>query len=682
MENNTSKVRILEDANSAAATLMNASGAGTSLFVINLCASMAPIANVAKSLPGLESYRLYQVTRREDGRTRYRLRLGFFTSEADAEAVLSIVRDVHPTAFTTCLCDEDRKFTRGYVNESSAPRTPVAATPVKIAVVENKSTPKPAAAVPAPTAKPTPPPVVAKTAATTPKPAPASAAPAKPTAAKAIATPQPARPSAAEDTGATNRMKVMRPTTAKADAKTPVAAKPAAAESHEIELSWDPPALKAPPAAANAPAPQVVGASFKTQDVIKAPAKPAPAAVAKPVTPKAPTPQKIEAPSKHLASIELTLEADPTPPAKKTEPVATPTNEPFRVGRGIEIPTTSLTLESAPVTAPTARAAAAAPASKTPTRAPAAPTPKPQPQASAAKAPPKPVFESKMKTAQANAPAAIQHAAAPAVYKPGTKLPDLDSTQTIRALTSEELKDESQEKWFAIQVAVSDQPMNLDAMPRLDIFEAYRLYSVASAGSGKITHAMRIGFFREEVSAEAVCGYLRTFFNSPTVVRISIAEQARFKDPPAPKAVPKAEILDLSQARASKAIPTVTMEVERPRFDPSATGTFKTSTTGVHKALSTGVHDALSSTGMHRALGATGTHKALKAASKAAPPATKRSAPMAKMSATGKHKAFQPKKSLAEQLLDEAREVELSQSGIRKLPKNDSLLSKMFGKKK
>ena len=38
------------------------------------------------------------------------------------------------------------------------------------------------------------------------------------------------------------------------------------------------------------------------------------------------------------------------------------------------------------------------------------------------------------------------------------------------------------------------------------------------------------------------------------------------------------------------------------------------------------------------------------------------------------------KKSLAEELLDEAREVQLSESGIRKLPKNDSLLSRMLGK--
>src|SRR5690606_40680811 len=112
------------------------------------------------------------------------------------------------------------------------------------------------------------------------------------------------------------------------------------------------------------------------------------------------------------------------------------------------------------------------------------------------------------------------------------KHPDLDSTQTIRALTAEELNDETQEKVFAIELAASEQPVNLDAMPHLDIFEAYRLYSVASATGGKIIHSLRLGFFREAVSAEAVCGYLKTFFPSPTAVRVSAAEQERFKEAP------------------------------------------------------------------------------------------------------------------------------------------------------
>ena len=90
------------------------------LFVINLCASMAPVPLAGKTLPGLDSYRLYQVSRVEDGRTRYRLRLGFFPSEADAESVLASVRERYPTAFCSCLADEDRKFTRGYLPDSAS----------------------------------------------------------------------------------------------------------------------------------------------------------------------------------------------------------------------------------------------------------------------------------------------------------------------------------------------------------------------------------------------------------------------------------------------------------------------------------------------------------------------------------------------------------------------------------
>jgi hypothetical protein len=326
----------------------------------------------------------------------------------------------------------------------------------------------------------------------------------------------------------------------------------------------------------------------------------------------------------------------------------------------VEIPDVSLSLEAESPAQPTQQ-------------------PKSQPM-SAQSAPPKPTVTQPAIKAPPTPNSGAAKPAGTAAQLTG-KLPDLDSTQTIRALTSDELADDSKEKWFAIQLAISDQPVNLETMPRLDIFEAYRLYSVATAGSGKITHSLRLGFFREEISAEAVCGYLKTFFAAPTVVRISIAEHERFKEPPAPKPQPKAEVLDLSQARdrAPKHIPTVTMEVERPRFDPSATGTFKTSATGAHKALNaTGTHRSLGTTGSHKALGATGTYKNLKTASKASPPPTKRSAPLSKSLASGKHKALRAQKSLEEQLLEEAREAELSASGVRKLPKNNSLLAKMF----
>jgi hypothetical protein len=629
VEQNTNVVAA--EPNLAAVALMNASGTGQPLFVINLCASMAPIPNIPKSLPGLDSLRLYQVARREDGRTRYRLRLGFFATEADAEGVLATVRAAYPTAFTTCLCDEDRRFARGFVPEP--PR------PSKIAAVDNKAN---APARNAPSAKSPQAPL------TNPVPPPKSASVATSTAKSMSAGPA-AKPAVAPSPKPENAARAPAPTKAAAPSDEPV----------EIELSWESPT-------ASTSAPNVAQpAAARPGDANATPAhQPSAQPAAASASAKAANAsKKIEAPSKLLADIELSLASDP-PPAPQSTASAAPSDEPFRVSRGVDIPATSLSLES--TTSQPAMNAAAPPA-KSPAASPAKPA--------AAEF-------SRLKAAQASAPAAIRNSVTGA--KQGTaKLPDLDSTQTIRALTSAELEDESQEKWYAIELAISDQPVNLDAMPRLDIFEAYRLYSVASAGGGKITHSLRIGFFREEIPAEAVAGYLKTFFASPTVVRISVAEHERFKDPPVSKqSAPKsAEVLDLSHARdrAAKPIPTVTMEVERPRFDPNATGSFKASASGMHKALATGAHKALTSTGVHRAMNTTGTHKAVRAASKSSTPPTKRSEPL---SATGKHKSLQSKKSLEEQLLEEARQVELSESGIRKLPKSPSLLAKMFGRRK
>src|SRR5262249_3949733 len=152
--------------------------------------SMAPVPLAGKTLPGLDNYRLYQVSRMEDGRTRYRLRLGFFPSEADAESVLASVRERYPTAFCACLADEDRKFARGYSSDSaSLSDTQIQKRPVSLV----PDAPRPAAVVtPAPVAaKPAAlPTAAASPAAAKPAPAPAAAkaaAPAPATVAKAAA---------------------------------------------------------------------------------------------------------------------------------------------------------------------------------------------------------------------------------------------------------------------------------------------------------------------------------------------------------------------------------------------------------------------------------------------------------------------------------------------------------------
>jgi hypothetical protein len=676
------------DADTAAdlMTLAAGDGSASTLFVINLYASIMPAA-VEKTLPGLENYRLYQVTRVEDGRTRYRLRLGFFTTEAEADSVLATVRTQYPTAFTTCLCHEDRRFTRGYAMPaglSAAPPAPAPAKQAKPAAATNKPAPEVAKQ---PAAKPI---SAAQAPATTKPKAPASCEavielswePEK-TPARAAATPaakapaqaaKPApKPQIADVVELSWEPPAKTPAAKPAPAKTPPAKAPAAkAVAAKPVVAKAPEAEKAPPASAKPVAtPAAKGAS--------APAKPAPKAAAP--APATPAPKAVAKTGQTGINPALTLTEEPISKPTAATPSAK-SGQPFHVGRGVDIPDMELSLHTeAKVAAPASKASAAAGATAK------AAAGKPEP--TRAKQGMSPVLAMPSVDAPTHPPTAAQ----------GFGLPDLDSTQTIRTLTSAELNDDSQEKWFAIQLAISEHSINLDTMPQLDIFQAYRLYSVANAGSGKIVHSLRLGFFREAVSAEAVGGYLKTFFASPSVLRISIAEHARFQDAPTQKrsaapSAPKGEgkVIELNQARdrARSAVPTVTMEVASNATGShkalSATGSYKKlNATGAHKALNaTGAHKALSATGSykkltatgaHQALNATGKHKALTQPGMKAAGGTKR----ADTGANGRLK-IPSSKSLEQQLLDEAREVELSESGIRKLPKNDSLLTRLVDK--
>jgi SPOR domain len=109
-------------------------------------------------------------------------------------------------------------------------------------------------------------------------------------------------------------------------------------------------------------------------------------------------------------------------------------------------------------------------------------------------------------------------------------LPNLDATQTVRALTQLELEDDQASRWFVIQLGLADNAFDPDVLPNLDIFGAYRLYSVAGIDQGRIVHALRMGFFSEEVGARAVASYLAAYYDKPTVKRVSSAERQRFAD--------------------------------------------------------------------------------------------------------------------------------------------------------
>lgn len=69
------------------------------LFVINLCASTSPMALSHPNTPELKRYTFFVSRQREEGRERFRLHMGYFNSQEDAEALLIAVRDVYPAAW-------------------------------------------------------------------------------------------------------------------------------------------------------------------------------------------------------------------------------------------------------------------------------------------------------------------------------------------------------------------------------------------------------------------------------------------------------------------------------------------------------------------------------------------------------------------------------------------------------
>jgi hypothetical protein len=126
-------------------------------------------------------------------------------------------------------------------------------------------------------------------------------------------------------------------------------------------------------------------------------------------------------------------------------------------------------------------------------------------------------------------PPAAKPAAVP-LPAPQASLPILDATQTVRALTQLELEDDHASHWFVIQLALAEDAFDPDAVPNLDIFSVYRLYSVAGIDQGRIVHALRLGFFSEQGAAGAVASYLAAYYDKPSIKRVSAAERERFAD--------------------------------------------------------------------------------------------------------------------------------------------------------
>lgn len=78
---------------------------------------------------------------------------------------------------------------------------------------------------------------------------------------------------------------------------------------------------------------------------------------------------------------------------------------------------------------------------------------------------------------------------------------------------------------YVVQLALSGAAIDPIVIPKLDIFDVYRLYSISGSSDGVTRHALRLGFFKEARTARTISRYLESFFDAPAVLQVGASEE-------------------------------------------------------------------------------------------------------------------------------------------------------------
>jgi hypothetical protein len=462
-------------------TLTRPTGAATGGFVINLTSSTTPMALSQPKDPTLAQYTFFVSRRREDGRERFRLHMGYFENMQAAEEMLAIVREVYPQAWAG---EAPGKKLRAN-NAAASPATPA---------------PAPRAATPAP-----PPAMAAKPA---PAPMAAKPAPAQPERHPFASTPlPPPKPTFEEPFVLSDGDTDFR------TPKVPVV---------------HPPKIVSPPPQAARPAPK--------------PALPKPAPVAaRPVAPAKPaTPPKAVAPK--AAAPKPAAKPLVAKPAAKATPAKPPAVAP-KIAAKVTAPTLQAAPPkpaAAIVPPPVAKAPAPkAPAAKAP--APKAPEPTaimpapPMPMSAAAAV--NNVRQVIEELDDLSDTQTIRLLERHSPYREGSQEANVD--EAIRVIKPEDslsmqaIKSDVKRNapvLFAVQLDWSVSPFDMAKVPPLAIFNAYTLYTTEANRDGRAWYGLRLGFFSDAVSAKQVAYYVRSDFKTVSVVPVTTVEKERATD--------------------------------------------------------------------------------------------------------------------------------------------------------
>jgi hypothetical protein len=474
-----------------------APAAETGPFVLNLCSSTTPMALAQTDLPELKRFTFFVSRRFEEGRERFRLHMGFFASQAEAEEWLSAVRDIYPGAWAG---EAPGKKLRARAAEAAAVQARHAVGPQKTAA-------PPAAAAPTPPA-----PVVAKPQSSRPA-VPSKVPTLVPTLHPPAAAPAPARASsspavapraaAAQPAKAAPQPPPKRPVAATPAPRAPV---PAARPLQNQAASRPTPAAR--PAAAVPPLSQRPRTGTTPAGVQR------PVAKVGSVKPAAPAPHRAAAPAAVAARAAQPKAV--TPPALKPTPqsVSRPAQQPAKKqlfgDSNVKEVMAALdghgdpTGETRLMPSPIAQADTVEDPSLTDTQV-------------------LRFLEARREQDVNTRPQSGLQVDAAA--ESGISLLKPDDTGTRRAL--KEAVTHNEPVSFAVQLQWSVQPVELDKVPPLAIFSAYTLYSVEGSREGRKWYGLRLGFFNDAISAKQVAYYVRSEFTTVAVVPVGPQERER-----------------------------------------------------------------------------------------------------------------------------------------------------------
>ena len=105
-------------------------------FVINLCSSTSPVTLTQPDHAGLKRFTFFVSRRREESRERFRLHMGYFDTQEEAEKLLDIVREIYPGAWAGLAPGQRLRAAAARTADIEVAHEAAAATPVRTADIE------------------------------------------------------------------------------------------------------------------------------------------------------------------------------------------------------------------------------------------------------------------------------------------------------------------------------------------------------------------------------------------------------------------------------------------------------------------------------------------------------------------------------------------------------------------